>query len=834
MLNVYRPVPRDLFAATPPVRSRRALRFFMTWYDPVAGAVIITIMALLIAPIAAREPLMALWLVTYFVYISAMVAVSRSPVVRQWLRSCADALARWLVWLIYGPPDAFTGRSSDERDEKRDERSDGRGRAFIQITLAMGLTAAALLFVVSLDLAYRAAGLPASADVASWLLFVLPMLRVARYASMIWIVILGALVIACDGAARLLVAGGADLVTLRIVALHACWLTLVSLLPAITLRSLSEQRTGLSSAIGVVRAITALQPASEREFANEAAAIIAQRMGYDEVNILQATSEDDAIGRGLRFIGASSPAGRELARCEYVIEQAQGITGWAAIFGKERLVNDVERDPAGLYLRHPSFPRTNAELAIPLTLGGVVIGVLDVQSERAYAFGEDDIELLNAIALHLALSLDSVQRLTRARGLATVTQRIARRLLSRQDLRAALEQVVMTAGETLHADSVALYPRDPEDERIGEPVLWGEFRTPPASAARVAARGESSAVARALREGQPRFDTYRVHTDAADGARVGFAAREGVQAAAILPLWVGGDAASSGVTALGVIFVNYHASQLFSPEYREWCAALADLAALALQGAMLYQQVAEEERANTWIELHDGMGQDVSWGRMLLEQVMTTWTKDGALTAIDGEKLRNAHQFIHALQRQVNYLIETWRERESSDMWRADDDDAGADVARGLFGDLDEHAALVQRTLEMRCVVSHRGDDAAFTGSLRHDARMIAREAVYNAYRHGRATEVVIDALADERELRLSIRDNGCGFDTRRLSTKAHGMSNIQRRVDRHFGAFDVQSSRGPDRSGTTLLIVLRLPYAGAQAETDSRIETFATTRLHA
>jgi GAF domain-containing protein len=447
--------------------------------------------------------------------------------------------------------------------------------------------------------------------------------------------------------------------------------------------------------------------------------------------------------------------------------------------------------------------------------------VLDVQSARPYAFSEDDVELLRAIALHLALSLDNAQRLRRARGLASVTQRIARRLLSQQDLRAALEQVVMTTRETLGADSVALYPCDPEGGRIGEPVVSGAFRTPPAPAARVTVRGEASAVARALREGQPRFETYTAGADA-ERSWSDFVAREGVQAAAILPLRVG-DGGAGEATALGVIFVNYHTSQLFSPEYREWCVALADLAALALQSAMLYQQVVEEERANTWIELHDGMGQDVSYGRMLLEQALTAWTSNGALTPLDGEKLQNAHQFIHALQRQVNYLIEVWRERDTSDMWRADDDDDAIEP-RGLFGDLDEYAALVQRTLDVRCMVSHGGDDGALAGSLRHDARMIAREAVYNAYRHGRANEVVIDALADERELRLCIRDNGCGFDTRRLSTKAHGMSSIQRRAERHNGDFAVQSSREPGSSGTTLRVVLRLAAADGGAE----------TRLHA
>lgn len=817
VLNVYRPIPHDLFSATPPARSRRALRVFTTWYEAIAGAIILSIMALLIAPIVSRAPWMLLWLGAYLAYIGAMIALSRAPVFRQAVRGAANALANRISWLIYGPRETPSASAN--------EASDVRNLRWFHIALAVALTAAALLFVVSLDRAYLAAGLPLSDDIASWLLFVLPMLRVARYASVVWIVILGALVICCDGAARLLVVGGADVVTLRIVALHACWLSLVSLLPAITLRSLSERRADLASAIQVVRAITALQPVSEEQFACEAAMLIAQRMSYEEVNVLLATSEDERIGRGLRFIGASSLAGRTLVERGYVVEQARGITGWAAVYGQERLVNDVERDPDSLYLRHPSFPRTKAELALPLTLGDSVIGVLDVQSERAYAFGEDDIELLRAIALHLALSLDNAQRLTRARGLGAVTQRIARRLLSQQDLRAALAQVVNTTLETLRADSVALYPRNPDDGEIGEPVLVGTYSTNPASAARVAARGEASAVAHALRDGQPRFENYTHERDGGQRGGEDFVARDGVQSAAILPLRVGASAEATETTTLGVIFVNYHTSQRFSPEYREWCAALADLAALALQSAMLYQQVVEEERANTWIELHDGMGQDVSYGRMLLEQVLETWHSKGALAAIDGEKLVNAHKFISALQRQVNYLIEVWRERDTSELWRADGNDETPRPG-SLFADLEEHAALVQRTLEMRCQVRRIGDDSSLASALRHDARMIAREAVYNAYRHGRAQEISIEAFVDAAELRLVIRDNGFGFDTQRLSSKAHGMTSIQRRAERHNGVFTLDSSRTQGASGTTVQVTFRLqPNEFSSQTTDDRAD---------
>ena len=107
---------------------------------------------------------------------------------------------------------------------------------------------------------------------------------------------------------------------------------------------------------------------------------------------------------------------------------------------------------------------------------------------------------------------------------------------------------------------------------------------------------------------------------------------------------------------------------------------------------------------------------------------------------------------------------------------------------------------------------------------------MIAREAVYNAYRHGRATEVTIDAQADERALRLCIRDNGCGFDTSHLSTKAHGMSSIQRRAERHNGDFAVQSSSEPGASGTTLQVVFHL--AGSESDAEAGAEVRAEARV--
>ena len=46
-----------------------------------------------------------------------------------------------------------------------------------------------------------------------------------------------------------------------------------------------------------------------------------------------------------------------------------------------------------------------------------------------------------------------------------------------------------------------------------------------------------------------------------------------------------------------------------------------------------------------------------------------------------------------------------------------------------------------------------------------HDLRMIAREAINNARKHGRATHVTVEVEAGAHELTMRIVDNGCGFD---------------------------------------------------------------------
>ena len=65
------------------------------------------------------------------------------------------------------------------------------------------------------------------------------------------------------------------------------------------------------------------------------------------------------------------------------------------------------------------------------------------------------------------------------------------------------------------------------------------------------------------------------------------------------------------------------------------------------------------------------------------------------------------------------------------------------------------------------------------------EALQIAREAVSNALRHGRATLVTLRLHRSESELCLLVQDNGAGFDAATSRPGGHGLGNMQARAAR-------------------------------------------------
>ena len=129
---------------------------------------------------------------------------------------------------------------------------------------------------------------------------------------------------------------------------------------------------------------------------------------------------------------------------------------------------------------------------------------------------------------------------------------------------------------------------------------------------------------------------------------------------------------------------------------------------------------------------------------------------------------------------------------------------------------LDEQLHLFVRELQRESRIPVRIKTEPVEGGLISaeaiiDILLIVREAVSNAVRHARASEIRITLVRDERGINLSIVDDGIGFDPERpgpSSAGEHlGLDNMRRRADSLGGHLSIHS-----RAGARDRVLLRIP----------------------
>lgn len=110
-----------------------------------------------------------------------------------------------------------------------------------------------------------------------------------------------------------------------------------------------------------------------------------------------ATRASEAIRRdgGYRWVGIYAVGASEIEILGWAGEGipahprfpvSAGLCGAAVASGATVVAGDVRLDPRYL----PTFGTTRAEIVVPILLEGRVVGLVDVESERAHAFGEAD------------------------------------------------------------------------------------------------------------------------------------------------------------------------------------------------------------------------------------------------------------------------------------------------------------------------------------------------------------------------------------------------------------------------------------------------------------
>ncbi len=211
------------------------------------------------------------------------------------------------------------------------------------------------------------------------------------------------------------------------------------------LRRLNTAVRELSDAADQDQLLERILDVVEKVFDRETAAVLLRDAGGERLRIVCARGYDAKVVESY-----DAPLG-------------QGVAGAVAASGEPRLVADVTAEPDYV----PGVNAAVSEMAVPLTVDGEVIGVLDVESSEG-AFSETDMALLEAFGEQAAWAIRHGRALAeaeeRARRLALMNQ-AGRALNSMHDHEELLDRILELAGEALGFNNVAVLVAD-DDEHL--------------------------------------------------------------------------------------------------------------------------------------------------------------------------------------------------------------------------------------------------------------------------------------------------------------------------------------------------------------------------------
>ena len=171
-------------------------------------------------------------------------------------------------------------------------------------------------------------------------------------------------------------------------------------------QELEQRSTQIQIAAEVARDINA--STDLERLLRQAVDLIRERFGFYHAGIFLV----DGRGQYAVLRSASGHAGRRMLESEHKLKVgAQGIVGDAAASGEAHIALDVEADFT--HFKNPLLPDTRSEMALPLRMGGKVIGVLDVQSDQPQAYKEDDVTILQTLADQLAIAIENARLIRR-------------------------------------------------------------------------------------------------------------------------------------------------------------------------------------------------------------------------------------------------------------------------------------------------------------------------------------------------------------------------------------------------------------------------------------
>ena len=442
--------------------------------------------------------------------------------------------------------------------------------------------------------------------------------------------------------------------------------------------------------------------------------------------------------------------------------------------------------------------------------GGQVTGMLALYHRQERLYSESEVRLAQvftdqiAVALHNArlAEKERAAREAAARQLERLTTlaQITEQLLATTDLDQVLRVVVEAAGRLCDASGAMVALLDAGRRRMTVAAAHGPLRTYFEERAPQVILDDPDFLATATGRayatgGTVVVEDYAAWPQANPAQAQSLAA--GVRAIVAAPLRVEG-------AVIGILWVGDVVARPFAPEDVALVEALADQAALAIEHARLERRSRDaavlEERARLARDLHDSVTQTVFSLSMLARAAQTQHARSAGALGATLERIGTLAQ--EALTEMRALLFEL---RPS------------ALAEEGLAAALEKLVASYRARMDAPLVYTYTGEAAVRLPEETETAIFrIVQEALGNAVKHARATQVALTLAAADGRLTVTVVDNGTGFDPGAPPAAAPdgrsggmGMRTMRERAAAAGLTLRVASTPG---AGTTVTVAVPLP----------------------
>lgn len=211
-------------------------------------------------------------------------------------------------------------------------------------------------------------------------------------------------------------------------------------------------------------------------------------------------------------------------------------------------------------------------------------------------------------------------------------------------------------------------------------------------------------------------------------------------------------------------------------------------AELQLHASTLEQLATGRERNRLARELHDTLAHSMTGTAVQLEAVQALWDEDPqqARRLLD-EALEGTRSGLAEARRAIEDLRASPLEEH------------------GLAGAIRKLAEDVTASSGVRviCQIDERVE--GLPGDIEQTVYRVAEEAINNAVRHASPAEIELSVQIGRRAVRLTVADDGTGFDTQEVPVGRHGILGMRERAELVGGALEIDSDSG---RGTRLELI--------------------------